>query len=462
MKNKRTHYLGKLSQNEIGQEVCVMGWIKKIRDLGELIFIDLRDITGVSQIVINKDSSIFEEVKTLKIESVIAIIGIVNTRQDINENIQTGAIEIIASNLEIINQAAPTPIQIVDDIEASEETRLTYRYLDLRRNEIQEKIKTRYQITKSIRNFLDEKNFIDIETPILTKATPEGARDYLVPSRVNKGEFYALPQSPQIYKNLLMISGFERYYQIVKCFRDEDLRADRQPEFTQIDLEMSFMSQDEIMDLSEEMIKKVFLDIKGLKFNEKFEKMTYQDAMDNYGCDKPDLRFDLKLNDVTSIFSNSEFSVFKNASYVKCLNVLDSANNYSRKDIDKLEELVKKHHGKGLAWLKFIDGKYNGPIIKFLSEDELLELSKKINITENSLVLFVADEYNVVSSSLSALRIHLAKQLNLFSDEIFKFVWIIDWPMFEYVEDENRLYAMHHPFTYPKDGVFNLDNPIKT
>ncbi len=462
MNKIRTHYLGSLSQDNIDQEVTVMGWVKKHRDLGELIFMDMQDIKGLAQVVIYNDAACFDIAKTLKNEYVVEVTGMVRKRQDINENIKTGFIEIVASEVHVINESEPTPIQVMDDIDSSEDTRLESRYLDLRRNEMRDKIITRHKITRSIRNYLDGNDFIDIETPMLTKATPEGARDFLVPSRVNKGEFYALPQSPQIYKNLLMIGGFERYYQIVKCFRDEDLRADRQPEFTQVDMEMSFMTQEQIMDMTENMLKLVMKEVKGIEFSEKFMHMTYKEAMDNYGNDKPDLRFELKINDVSDVFANSEFGVFKNADFVKCLNVLDAADKYSRKDIDKLEALAKKHHAKGMAWLKFVDGEFAGPIKKFLSDDELNNLKDVANISDNALILFAADSYEVVSSSLSALRNELGKQLNLYSDDDYKFVWIVDWPMFEYDSELDRLFAMHHPFTYPKTGKFNLENPIDT
>lgn len=462
MKRTRTHYLGLLSTELIDQEVTVMGWVKKHRDLGELIFMDIKDIKGLAQVVVYNDTTCFEQAKTLKSEYVVEITGVVRKRQDINENIPTGLIEIVASDVSIINESEPTPIQITDGIDSSEDTRLASRYLDLRRPEIQQKLITRYNITKSIRNYLDNNDFFDIETPILTKATPEGARDYLVPSRVNPGEFYALPQSPQIYKNLLMIGGFERYYQIVKCFRDEDLRADRQPEFTQVDMEMSFMNQQQIMDTTENMLKKVMNEVVGLDITEKFPHITYQEAMDKYGNDKPDIRFELLINDVTDIFADSEFSVFQKAPYVRCLNVLDAADKYSRKDIDKLEVLAKKHHAKGMAWLKYTNGEFSGPIKKFLSDDELTNLIDACEIKENSLVLFAADTFEVVSSSLSALRNELGKQLGLYDKNAFAFIWVVDWPMFEYDEELDRLFAMHHPFTYPKNGAFNHEEPIKT
>lgn len=461
MRHTRTNYLGNLTKENVGQKVCVMGWVKKHRDLGELIFMDMKDIKGLSQVVITNDSVIFEEAKALKVEYVVSIVGTVRMRQDINPNIETGEIEIIAEDLEILNKSEAVPIQIQDNIDASEDTRLEYRYLDLRRDEMQKKLISRHKLTSSVREFLNNNDFIDIETPILTKATPEGARDYLVPSRVNPGEFYALPQSPQIYKNLLMIGGFERYYQIVKCFRDEDLRADRQPEFTQIDLEMSFMNEQAIRDLMEDMIKKVMFDVKGLIFKEKFPVMKYIDAMDNYGCDKPDLRFDMKIVNVDDVFINSDFAVFKNAETIRLLNVVDAANKFSRKDIDKLEVLAKKHHAKGMAWLKLIEGELTGPIVKFFSEAEKEALIKKANVENNALLLFAADSFDVVCQSLAALRNHLGQVLSLIDDDDFKFVWITEWPMFEYDTELDRLFAMHHPFTQPTNDKF-CDNPIET
>ncbi|MGL5020992.1 MAG: aspartate--tRNA ligase, partial [Mycoplasmatales bacterium] len=462
MKNTRTHYLGELSKDNIGQEVVVMGWVKKHRDLGELIFMDIRDITGISQVVVNNENKeIYDFTKNLKTEYVVGIKGYVKLRQDINHDLKTGDIEIVASKIELINKSDVTPIIIDDNIDTSLDTRMEYRYLDLRRPVIQEKLVIRHNVVKSVRKFLETKRFIEVETPILTKATPEGARDYLVPSRVNKGEFYALPQSPQIYKNLLMIGGLDRYYQIVKCFRDEDLRADRQPEFTQIDLEMSFMSEKEICDLMENMLKQIVLDVKGIDIKETFPILTYKEAMDNYGNDKPDLRYDLKIQDVSDIFSESEFVVFKNAQMIRCLKVEDQASNFSRKDIDKLEEVAKNNHAKGMAWLKFIDGEFSGPITKFLTKLELNNLKNKLDVNNNDMILFGADTFHHVSSSLSAIRIELANKLGLIDENKLCFAWVVDWPLFEFDEDENRFYAMHHPFTMPKDNDFG-NNHLET
>lgn len=454
MNNKRTDYLGNLRKSDENRTVTVMGWVKKHRNLGELIFMDIRDIRGIAQVVVTSDMEIFEVAKSLKNESVIEVTGTVQIRKDINPEMATGEIEIIASELVVINQAAPTPIQIDDELDASEDVRLEYRYLDLRRPVMTNKLVVRHNILKAVRNYLDGENFIEVETPILSKSTPEGARDYLVPSRVNKHDFYALPQSPQIYKNLLMIAGLDRYYQVAKCFRDEDLRADRQPEFTQLDLEMSFMTEEEIREMMEAMMKKVMKDVKDLEITESFPVMTYEQAMNDYGVDKPDTRFEMKINDLTSVFANSEFKVFASADFVKALKVEDAADKYSRKDLTKLEDLAKKHHAKGMAWLKFDDNTLTGPIAKFLGEPEQTSLIEALNLNNNDLILFAADSFDVVSSSLGALRNHLGKELGLIDENQFNFLWVVDWPMFEYDEELNRYFAMHHPFTMPKNDEF--------
>ncbi len=454
MNNKRTDYLGNLRETDENRTVTVMGWVKKHRNLGELIFMDIRDIRGIAQVVVTSDMEIFEVAKSLKNESVVEVTGTVQIRKDINPEMATGKIEIIANELNIINQAAPTPIQVDDELDASEDVRLEYRYLDLRRPVMTNKLVVRHNILKAVRNYLDTENFIEVETPILSKSTPEGARDYLVPSRVNKHDFYALPQSPQIYKNLLMIAGLDRYYQVAKCFRDEDLRADRQPEFTQLDLEMSFMSEEEIREMMETMMKKVMKDVKDIDITDNFPVMTYKEAMDDYGVDKPDTRFEMKINDLTGIFTNSEFKVFASANFVKALKVIDAADKYSRKDLTKLEDLAKKHHAKGMAWLKFTDGEITGPIAKFLSDGEKADLISNLDLNNNDLILFAADSFDVVSSSLGALRNHLGQELGLIDENKFNFLWIVDWPMFEYDAELNRYFAMHHPFTMPKNDEF--------
>ncbi len=453
--NERTNYLGKLNKENIDENVRVMGWIKKHRNLGELIFMDVRDITGYSQVVItNANEKLFDLAKGLRAETVICVEGVVKERQDKNNEIPTGEIEIIASTIEIINEAKALPIQIEDELDASEEVRLAYRYLDLRRPIMTNNLVKRHKILNSLRNFLNTENFIEVETPILTKATPEGARDYLVPSRVNEEQFYALPQSPQIYKNLLMIAGLDRYYQVAKCFRDEDLRADRQPEFTQLDIEMSFMSEQEIRDLMEKMMKQLILEVEGREMTEPFPVLTYAEAMDRFGNDKPDTRFAMEINDVTNIFSESTFKVFASAEYVRCLKVENAADKYSRKDITKLEDLAKKHHAKGMAWLKYNDSELTGPIAKFLSEIEKTNLISELALNDNDLILFGADTYDVVCSSLSALRNHLGAELGLIDEDKLNFLWVIDWPMFEYDAELERYFAMHHPFTMPKDNKF--------
>lgn len=456
---KLTHELGKLTAKDIGKTIRVAGWVNKKRNLGDLIFIDLRDRTGISQIVVTRDEQYYEVINGVKNEYVLLVEGVVKERQNINEKIPTGMIEIEAKKVEIINESKTTPMIIDNETDALEDTRLDYRYLDIRRPNVYQKLKIRHDITTSIRNFLNEKGFLDIETPILTKSTPEGARDYLVPSRVNANTCYALPQSPQIYKNLLMIGGVQKYYQIAKCFRDEDLRADRQPEFTQIDIEMAFMSQEEIRDLTEEMIKKVLLDTINETQGDKFPIIEYDQAMNDYGSDKPDIRFDLKLQDVTNLFSDSEFKVFKEAEMVKMIVVKNEADNFSRKNIDQLELIVKKNHAKGLAWLKKDKG-LTGPISKFLSEKEMVQLEEKFNLEQNDLLLFIADKSSIVHQALGALRTHLGKELNLYDPNELAFVWITNWPMFEKNEEE-RLVAVHHPFTMPQNEQFS-SNPLET
>ena len=454
----RTNYLGEIGNENIGQKVKVYGWIKKHRDLGELIFIDLQDFTGYSQIVVTSECKEFSLSHGFRMDYVVAIEGVVRKREEVNCKIPTGNIEILATSIQVINKSEPVPLINEDETDASEETRLAYRYLDLRRKPMQDNLKLRHKTAKTIRNFLDGEHFLEVETPMLTKSTPEGARDYLVPSRVNKGKYYALPQSPQIYKNLLMIAGVDRYYQIVKCFRDEDLRSDRQPEFTQVDIEMSFMSEEQIRDITEIMLKEVMLEVKGLDIKEKFPIMTYSYAMDKYGVDKPDTRFNMMINDVTSLFSDSEFTVFKNAELVRNIVVKDAASDYSRKDITKLEDVCKKHHAKGMAWLKLVDGEFTGSIAKVISDSEKMNLISDLNLENNDLILFIADKFEIVCSALGNLRNFIATQRNMYSKDDFNFVWIIDWPMFEYDEKLERYFAMHHPFTMPKNGEFSKSN----
>lgn len=457
-----THKLGNLRIEDEGKTVTVSGWINSKRNLGELIFIDLRDVTGISQVVAYKEHKQYEIINNLKNEYVIKVVGKVRKRSNINNEIPTGQVEILLEEIEIVNEAKQTPLLIQDETDALVDTRLDYRYLDIRRTPILNNLKTRHQITRSIRSFLDKNNFIEIETPILTKSTPEGARDYLVPSRVNKETMYALPQSPQLYKNLLMVGGVDRYYQIAKCFRDEDLRSDRQPEFTQLDIEMSFMDQDEIMEISEKMLKEVVYKIVNKDLQEPFKILDYNDAMRDYGTDKPDIRFDLKLKDVTSIFSNSDFKVFANSKTIKMINIEDGANSFSRKDITKLEEVVKKHNAKGLAWLKWEEDEFRGPIAKFLNDIEFDNLKSIQGLKRNDLLLFVADETEIVNQSLAALRNHLGNILNLYKKEDLAFLWVVNWPMFEFDKDLNRYVTLHHPFTMPKNNKFNLEKPLDT
>ncbi len=453
----RSHMLGELRISDVEENITVSGWVKKKRNLGELIFLDVRDVSGFSQVVVtSEEASVFSIANSLRNEYVVTVKGQVRERKSKNPEIPTGEIEIIASSVEIINEAKVSPMIIDDETDALEEVRMKYRYLDLRRNVNQDALKLRHKVVMNVRNFLDSNNFLEIETPLLTKATPEGARDYLVPSRVNKGKFYALPQSPQIYKNLLMLSGFDRYFQIVKCFRDEDLRADRQPEFTQIDLEMSFMEEQDVMNLMEKMFKQLMKNIMNIDIVEDFPIITYDDAMNNYGSDKPDLRYDLKLEEVKDIFKESDFKVFASAESIKALVYKNGSSNYSRKSIDELEAHAKKHHAKGLAWLKMED-ELSGPIAKFLQEEEKLNLITTLNLTSGDVVFFGADSWNVACESMGHVRTKIAKDNDLIDQNKFAFAWIVDWPLFEYDEESKRYNAMHHPFTMPKDNKFDSE-----
>ena len=440
--------------NNVGENVTLYGWVAKKRNLGGLIFIDLRDRSGIIQLVVKPENEFYDMAETLKSEYVIKVEGVITERESKNNNIDTGEIEVIVNNLEILNTSIELPFTITDYTTALEDTRLKYRYLDLRRNELKTKMEMRHKITFAIREYLNNLNFLEIETPILCKSTPEGARDYLVPSRVFNGKFYALPQSPQIFKQLLMVGGMERYFQIAKCFRDEDLRADRQPEFTQVDMEMSFVDEEDVMSLTENLIAYIFKKVKNIDIKLPLRKMKYDDAIEYYGSDKPDLRFDMKIQNITDVFKNTEIGFFKdiitNGGIVNCLVVKNSAQEFSRKDIDKLTEFVKSYKAKGLAYLK-IDKEVTGSISKVISETELKKLKEKLNLEDNDLVLIVSDKYNIVKQSLGALRIHLAKKLNLISNN-YELLWVVDFPSFEYSEEENRYVACHHPFTAPKDS----------
>ncbi|HGD5133122.1 TPA: aspartate--tRNA ligase [Streptococcus agalactiae] len=448
---KRSMYAGRVRSEHIGTSITLKGWVGRRRDLGGLIFIDLRDREGIMQLVINPEevsASVMATAESLRSEFVIEVSGVVTAREQANYNLPTGEVELKVQELSILNTSKTTPFEIKDGIEANDDTRMRYRYLDLRRPEMLENFKLRAKVTHSIRNYLDNLEFIDVETPMLTKSTPEGARDYLVPSRVNQGHFYALPQSPQITKQLLMNAGFDRYYQIVKCFRDEDLRGDRQPEFTQVDLETSFLSDQEIQDIVEGMIAKVMKDTKGLEVSLPFPRMAYDDAMNNYGSDKPDTRFDMLLQDLTEIVKEVDFKVFSEASVVKAIVVKDKADKYSRKNIDKLTEIAKQYGAKGLAWLKYADNTISGPVAKFLTAIEG-RLTEDLQLENNDLILFVADSLEVANETLGALRTRIAKELELIDYSKFNFLWVVDWPMFEWSEEEGRYMSAHHPFTLP-------------
>ncbi|MCM3360757.1 aspartate--tRNA ligase [Niallia sp. MER TA 168] len=460
----RTYFCGEVTEKSIGESIVLKGWVQKRRDLGGLIFIDLRDRTGIVQVVFNPEinKAAIEIADKVRNEFVLDIKGKVVARQEgtVNENIQTGKIEIIADEIKIINEAKTPPFVISDQTDVAEDVRLKYRYLDVRRPVMFETLKMRHQVTKVMRDYLDSEGFLDIETPILTKSTPEGARDYLVPSRVHPGEFYALPQSPQIFKQLLMVGGVERYYQIARCFRDEDLRADRQPEFTQLDIETSFMSQEDIMSMMETMMAKIMKEVKGIDVPLPMPRMPYDEAMSRYGSDKPDTRFEMDLVDLSEIVKDSSFKVFASAvetgGQVKAINVKNAGSKYSRKDIDALTEFVKVYGAKGLAWLKVEEDGLKGPISKFISETEQKGLEQALSIEAGDLLLFVADKKNVVADALGALRLKLAKELELIDQSKFNFLWVTDWPLFEYDEEEGRFYAAHHPFTMPQRADLDL------
>lgn len=445
-----------LTINNVGEKVTLYGWVQKKRDLGGVVFIDLRDRSGIVQIVVRDGNDFYNEAAALKSESVLKVVGTICERESKNPNLPTGDIEVEVSELEVLNTSKDIPFEISDDTTALEDTRLKYRYLDIRRRAVTNNLITRHNITMAIRNFLDKEKFIEVETPILCKSTPEGARDYLVPSRVNNGKFYALPQSPQIFKQLLMVGGMERYFQIARCFRDEDLRADRQPEFTQVDLEMSFVDQDDVMDLTERLIAYVFKQVKGMDIKLPLRRMTYNEAMDKYGSDKPDLRFGLEINDITEVFKNTEFTVFKNVindnGLINCLVVKNKASDYSRKNLDQLTEYVKTYKASGLAYLK-IGEEITGSIAKVVSEEELINLKKQLNLENNDLVLIVADvKKSVVKTALGALRCKLARELGLITEGVYELLWVTEFPSFEYSEEEGRYVACHHPFTAPLDS----------
>jgi aspartyl-tRNA synthetase len=449
-----THHNNELTMKHIGETVSLKGFVAKKRDLGNLIFIDLRDTEGITQLAFDSTNDLLSIAGALKNEYVIEVTGVVRERSSKNPQMKTGDIEIDVNKLLVLNTAKQPPMLIQDDTDALEETRLKYRYLDLRRPYLQSMMKLRHQMMQAVRSFLNQENFLEFETPILTKSTPEGARDYVVPSRVHKGEFYALPQSPQIFKQLLMISGFEKYYQIAKCFRDEDLRSDRQPEFTQIDIEMSFVDQEAVIDLSERLIKHVLKTVKGIDLKEPFPRITYHEAMRDYGSDKPDTRFDMRLIRLNSALSNTSFNVFKtildNHGEISAINVKQGSVKFSRKDIDRLTLEVKKFGAKGLSYLK-IDETTTGSIVKFLSDEELEAIKTLTKASEKDLLFIVASDQKVTRASLGHLRKVIAKELDLIDPNTYDFTWVIDWPMFEYDEETARYYALHHPFTRVQD-----------
>ena len=454
---KRTHYCGNLSEKDVGKTVTVMGWADVYRNLGSLIFIDLRDRYGVIQLSFDTDvcKETFEKAASVRNEYVLAAVGEVVKRSSPNTKIPTGTIEIKVSELRILSKSETPPFAIEDETDVKDELRLKYRYLDLRRRPMQENLVLRHRVAKIARDFYDENGFLEIETPMLQKSTPEGARDYLVPSRVHPGKFYALPQSPQLYKQILMISGMDRYFQIVKCFRDEDLRADRQPEFTQIDLEMSFVEIDDVISINEKMIAKVFKEIKGIELETPFLRMPYAEAMDRFGSDKPDLRFSMELKNISDIVSQCGFGVFKNAvadgGSVRCITVPGGAKKLSRKEVDSLGEFVKTYRAKGLAWMAFEESGVRSPIAKFLTEDEIENIKQKALANTGDMVLFVADKDDVVFDSLGALRCEIAKRLDMIDKNDYKLLWVTEFPLLEYSEEENRYVAKHHPFTSPMD-----------
>ena len=451
----RNYKLNELRMENIGEEVILSGWVSKVRDLGHFTFIDLRDRYGITQILVNEEVSgkeLLEEARKLKNEWVIKVTGKVAERSSKNKNIPTGDIEVEAKNIEILSRSKQLPFEIDETGNLNENMRLTYRYLDIRRPKMLNNIIKRNDMLFSIRKFMNENGFLDIDTPILAKATPEGARDFVVPSRINKGDFYALPQSPQLFKQILMVSGVDKYYQLAKCFRDEDLRADRQPEFTQLDLEMSFIEQEDILNVTEALAKQVFKDVTGIEITENFERMSYDDAMNFYGSDKPDLRFDMKLIDLSKETQNCGFGVFENAikdgGSVKAI-VAPNAEKFSRKYIKDLEDFVKTYFkAKGLAYIKINEnGEINSPIAKFFTEEKLAEITQKLGIKNNEIALILADKYKIVHDGLGALRLKLGEELELINKDSFKFLWVVDFPMFEWSEEENRYKAQHHPFT---------------
>ncbi|GIO02314.1 aspartate--tRNA ligase [Brevibacillus laterosporus] len=459
----RTIYCGEVTKEHVEQEIILNGWVQKRRDLGGVIFIDLRDRSGICQVVFNPEvnKEAWEKADRVRSEYVLSVKGKLINREPeaVNPKIKTGEFELLATEITILNDAKTPPFLIEDEIDVDEQVRLKYRYLDLRRPEMQKAFYLRSKATKAFRDFLDQKGFLDIETPMLTKSTPEGARDYLVPSRVHPGEFYALPQSPQIFKQLLMVSGFERYYQIVRCFRDEDLRADRQPEFTQIDIETSFLPMEQLLPMMEEMVQHVFKETVGTDVGTSFPRLTYAEAMDRFGSDKPDIRFGMELTNVSDLVKESGFKVFASTveagGQVKAINA-KGCGHYSRKDVDDLGKFASRYGAKGLAWIAFKDGEVKGPIAKFFSEEEVTAIKERLLVEEGDLLLFVADKPKVVADSLGALRSKLGAELGLIDHSKFAFLWVVDFPLVEWDEEAKRYVALHHPFTRPKDEDLHL------
>ena len=458
---KRSNYCGTLRIEHADREVVLMGWIQKSRNLGGLIFADIRDTSGLCQIVfdINDNKELFEKAENLGSEYVVAVKGIIKERQAKNPNMATGDIEVIVSELRILNESETPPIYVKDDDDVSEGLRLKYRYLDLRKPQMQHNIKMRHKVCQIVRNFLSDENFLEIETPILGKPTPEGARDYLVPSRVNPGKFYGLPQSPQLFKQLLMVSGMDRYFQIAKCFRDEDLRADRQPEFTQIDCEMSFVEMEDVMEVMERLIQKVFKETINVDVTLPLPRLTYKEAMERFGSDKPDLRFGFELKDLTEIAANCGFSVFEGAvaagGSVRAINLNGYESQFTRKNITELENVAKLYGAKGLAWMKFTSEGISSPIAKFMTQEVIDRITAKMDAKEGDLLLFVADKHSIVFNALGHVRLEAAKKLNVIDENEFNFLYVTEFPMFEYDEEAGRYVAIHHPFTSPLDEDFD-------
>ena len=461
---KRTDYCGNITQDYLDQDVNLYGWVQRVRNLGNLVFIDLRDREGLVQVVVNHDSGkeLMAIADSLGNEYVIQVKGKVVKRSSINPDMKTGEVEVEAKEIIILNESKNPPFEIKDDVEVAEQTRLKYRYLDLRRPSLQNAIILRSKILRATHEFFDQNGFIDIETPILGKSSPEGARDYLVPSRIYPGSFYALPQSPQLFKQLLMGAGFDKYYQLARCFRDEDLRGDRQPEFTQIDMETSFTNEQQVQDYTEGLLKKIMKDVMEIDLKTPIDRISWTDSMNNYGTDKPDTRFGMLIHDLSPIFKDSAFKVFSGAiadgGFVKGIAVKDGAQKYSRKQIEKKQDYIKRYHAKGLAWVKFEDGEFSGPISRFLTDENKASLINEFNLQGGELVVFIADKWKVCCDSLDHLRREFAKETNIIPKHVFNFVWVVDWPLFEYDEGFGRWIAAHHPFTMPDDeGIKLLD-----